>query len=228
MIAYASPKWIGESNSMSDCGIASLKGTAVVLTTVVSPSRTTLVMRRMATPQIHMILPGRLEEAAAELRRSDALWPSNSANDGLRHGINRVLEARLALEEGQYDQSVQALLETARRTWPANDHELPAVYVLATLGLAEGSLRQRRSEVAAKLAEQLLERLLREPEHESLADWEARDRLLLGKALQQEGHAEEARAQLEWAIRLRERFDHPQSPWLAEARVALTSCCESK
>jgi len=112
--------------------------------------------------------------------------------------------------------------------WPATERELPAVYVLATLGLAEGALSQRRSDVAAELAQQLLGRLLREPEHESLADWEARTRLLLGKALGQEGRANEAKAQLEWAIRLREQFDHPQSPWLAEARVALTSCCGSR
>ena len=172
---------------------------------------------------------GRFEEAGTELERSDALWPSSdSANDGLRHGINRVLEARLALEQGRYDQGVRASLERVRSLWPATERELPAVYVLATLGLAEGALSQRRSDVAAELAQQLLGRLLREPEHESLADWEARTRLLLGKALGQEGRANEAKAQLEWAIRLREQFDHPQSPWLAEARVALTSCCGSR
>jgi len=38
------------------------------------------------------------------------------------------------------------------------------------------------------------------------------------------GHADAAGEQLVRAIELRERFDDPASPWLAEARRTLAAC----
>jgi serine/threonine-protein kinase len=167
---------------------------------------------------------GNYREAEAELKRSDALWPADGPNDGAKHGINRVLEARVALNAGTFDDATRAILEQVRTTWPAAEQRLPAVYVLATLALAEAAHRQNRDAEAADLTQGLLDRIQREPEHESLADWEARARLLLGGALMGRGHADVAGKQLVRAVELRERFDDPASPWLAEARRTLAAC----
>jgi len=170
---------------------------------------------------------GRYAEASSELARSDELWPPDSTNDAVRHGINRVLEIRLALATGRFDATRRSALQSIRSTWPATQKDLPTVYVLASLTLGEADLHEDDLEGAASVARQLLERILKEPERETLADWESRARLLLGEALRRQGHGIEAREQMERAVDLRERFDYPQSPWLAQTRVALASCCGS-
>jgi serine/threonine-protein kinase len=167
---------------------------------------------------------GRFQEADAELTRSDHLWPRGGPNDGAKHGINQVLEARVALDAGRFDSGTRAMLEQVRTAWPATEHDLPAVYVLATLALADAAHRQSRDGEAASLTRSLLDRILLEPEHEALADWEARTRLLLGSALMAQGHADAASVQLKRAVELRERFDDPASVWLAETRRALAAC----
>ena len=166
---------------------------------------------------------GRYDEASADLARADQLWPVNAPDDGAKHGMDEVLRTRIALAAGRFGEADRANLEKIRSTWPETPDQLPAVYVWATLTLADADRQRHREADAAAMAQQLLNRILSQPEHEFLADWEARSRLILGRSLEQLGRVSEAQSQLARAVQLRELFDDAASPWLIEARAALAA-----
>ncbi len=164
---------------------------------------------------------GRYSDAASDLERADRLWPIGDLNDGSTHGLDEVLRTRIAVRAGQCSDADRASLERLRTLWTETPERLPDVYVWATLALAEADLKCHREHEAELTARALLARILAAPEHEFLADWEARTRLILARSLQFGRQSGAARVELARAVELRERFDDPQSPWLAEARAAL-------
>jgi tetratricopeptide (TPR) repeat protein len=164
---------------------------------------------------------GHYDQAEAQLRRAESLSPA-STQPGHGGGDDQLLRAQVALAAGRYRDEDQKALETLRRE-TAGDAQMPADYVWAMLTLAEAARQRNDAVQAVTLARELLERILARPEHEFLADWEARARLSLGQSLLQLGQSAEAQTDLVHAVQLRERFDDPNSAWLMQARAALAT-----
>jgi tetratricopeptide (TPR) repeat protein len=89
---------------------------------------------------------------------------------------------------------------------------------------AQAALQRRHSEESAEDAQRALDAVVRSPLRAKFRALEADAALRLGQAQQALGELPRARANLERALELRRADDAPQSPWLAEAQLALASC----
>jgi tetratricopeptide (TPR) repeat protein len=85
-------------------------------------------------------------------------------------------------------------------------------------------LHQDRAADAEAAAVQALGDIVRSPLRNKFQALEADAALRLGQAQQKLGDPRRARANLERALELRAAGDAAQSPWLAEAQVALAAC----
>lgn len=162
---------------------------------------------------------GHLDEAAQYLDQWDQLQARLKGSRNETFGINAVARASLERRQGR---SADAAAHLARivEEWPPTANELPQPYVLAQLEWAELVLPQDPHEAEMR-ASALLQRVLALPDHEFMADWEARAQRLTGFALLKEGQPAEAEPHLRRAVQLREAMDVERSPWLAEARANL-------
>ena len=97
----------------------------------------------------------------------------------------------------------------------------------ATILLAEAYLQQDRTADALRTAQQALEHIQRSPLRAYYQTLEADAALRLGQAQQRSGQQQAAQTNLERALSLREANDDKNSPWLAEAQVALAECLVS-
>jgi predicted Ser/Thr protein kinase len=166
---------------------------------------------------------GHDDQAMAELDRADQLWPADDPMAPSRVGLGRIVSARIAVAAGRFSDADRSALEKMRARAPATDNQFAAAYFWATLTLADADREQHRTAESVARSQGLLDWVLAQPEHEFYADWEARTRQALGKALQQQGKITDAQAQLLRAVQLRELFDDPSGIWLAQARAALAA-----
>ena len=97
--------------------------------------------------------------------------------------------------------------------------------VTAKILLAQALLAQRNVADARRIAAEALEAIPASPVRQYFQTLEAEAALRLGQAQQLAGEPNAARASLERAVSLRETNDDAnQSPWLAEAQIALAEC----
>jgi serine/threonine-protein kinase len=131
-----------------------------------------------------------------------------------------LLEMELRLAQGDL-QSAETLCQRLITEWPLSADQLPDSFVYGTLGMVRVRLLQHQATRAVELAQPLLDRILNAPQADSLLQQEAATRLWWGISLQQAHKDVEALPHLKRAVLLREQMDDPDSPWLAQARIAL-------
>ena len=186
-----------------------------------------------SSPNNHNVLPRSLwlqaqvsiahqqyEAAASQQRRADALWPAERGRGSEAFADSVIVGAKLEMQFGRSSLALSTL-EGVLADWPPLLTWLQEPYVRANLALAESELSMGRLEEAESRMRRLLERLLAQPEHEYLADWDARCRELLSRALAGKRDLNGAAAQLRLAIGFREKLDSPDSTYLRRTRQAL-------
>jgi tetratricopeptide (TPR) repeat protein len=90
--------------------------------------------------------------------------------------------------------------------------------------LAQTRLLQDRAGDAQHLAQAAIDHVQGSALRERFPRLEAEAALRLGQAEQRAGDLGSARVHLDRALELREATDAPNSPWLAEVRIALADC----
>ena len=170
---------------------------------------------------------GRFEASRAALDEAWRLWRSiaGDAVEPSMHNRYRLEQAQLQLALGNAD----AAEATLRTIAPTREAQLPAQTLhrdetQTQLVLARARLLQGRVGDAQRLAQQALDHLQASPLRERYPRLEAEAALRLGQARRLAGDPALARAELERALVLREANDARDSPWLAEARIALADC----
>ncbi len=168
---------------------------------------------------------GRYDAAAQAIDQAWQLWRTFSGTVAEPAASNRYLleQARLRLAQRDSAAAEKLLLAVVL---PRNAALLPLRVdeIQAQLGLAQARLLQRRYADAQQLAQQALGQVRQSPLRARFARLEAEASLRLGQARQHSGQAGPARAELEHALALRQATEAAESPWLAEAQIALADC----
>jgi tetratricopeptide (TPR) repeat protein len=169
---------------------------------------------------------GRYDEGAKRLGEAWDVWIATTAGAAEPVGNNPYLleQARLFLAR---DDATQGAEQLARVAPPKNAASLPLRVdeTAARILLSQALLQQGHVADAQSNARQALESIVNSPAREYFQTLEADAALRLGQAQQGAGDAKAARANLEHAVKLRETNDEvTQSPWLAEAQIALANC----
>jgi len=134
----------------------------------------------------------------------------------------RLEQARLGLARGDPSRAAQSLDAIAPP--PGAALPLPVDETAARILRAQALLHQDRAADAEAAAVQALGDIVRSPLRSKFQALEADAALRLGQAQQKVGDPRRARANLERALELRTAGDAAQSPWLAEAQLALAAC----
>jgi eukaryotic-like serine/threonine-protein kinase len=169
---------------------------------------------------------GRYDEAAKRLHDAWDIWISTTGGVAEPVGNNPYLleEARLFLARGDATAAVERLAKVASSKNAAN-LPLGVDEAAARILLSQASLQQGRVADAESNARQALESIAGSPVRDYFQPLEADAALRLGEAQQRAGDAKLARTNLERAVALRAANDDvTQSPWLAEAQIALADC----
>jgi tetratricopeptide (TPR) repeat protein len=166
---------------------------------------------------------GRYEQAQRELDEGYALRRTALGAGAPPAAMNafRLEQARLALARGDPARAAQSLDAIAP---PGAALPLPVDETAARILRAQALLHQDRAADAAAAALQALGDIVRSPLRNRFQALEADAALRLGQAQQKLGDPRRARANLERALELRTAGDAAQSPWLAEAQLALAAC----
>ena len=168
---------------------------------------------------------GRYDESARQIDEAHRIWRLTGGEAVHPATHNRfVFEAvRLLLARGQAQAAQQRLREIAE---PPTASQLPLDVdaVQLSLAQAQAALQLGRIKDAQAHAQQALDRLARSPLRAQFAALEADALLMQGQALRGAGDARAAREPLTRAVALREPLADANSPWLAEARIALAQC----
>jgi serine/threonine-protein kinase len=166
---------------------------------------------------------GRYEQAQRELDEGYALRRTALGASAPPAAMNafRLEQARLALARGDPARAAQGLDAIAP---PGAPLPLPVDETAARILRAQALLHQDRAADAAAAALQALGDIVRSPLRNKFQALEADAALRLGQAQQKLGDPRRARANLERALELRTAGDAAQSPWLAEAQLALAAC----
>jgi serine/threonine-protein kinase len=166
---------------------------------------------------------GRYDQAQRELDegyalRRAALGPSASA--AVMNGF-RLEQARLALARGDAVRAIETLDAVAPAATPlALAFDANAARILR----AQALLLQTHAREAEAIASQALGDVTRSPLRDKFQSLEADAALRLGQAQNRQGDPGRARPNLDRALELRLTADAAQSPWLAEAQLALAAC----
>jgi tetratricopeptide (TPR) repeat protein len=181
----------------------------------------------VAQQPLTLLLDARLQLARGQVAlaqtafdRARLGWPESTAKHTPHRAVLLLVQAQLDLAQGRHEAGLR-LLDEIRAEWSGQGEDLSEPAVVASLLLAQAWLDQGSAAPAAALMRSLLDRVLDDPDHDDLSDWEARTRRLLGDALLALGQVDAARPHLERAVALRQGFDDPASPWLAQARASL-------
>ena len=169
---------------------------------------------------------GRYADAGRLLDEAAAMWKAVSGGGAEPSTFNPYVldKARLLLARGEPSAAADELRNVAP---PKNAARLPLDLdaTAAQILLAQALLQQGRGAEGESAAGQALEAIVRSPLRDRYQTREADAALRLGQARQRDGRAATARADLERAVQLRAANDDPrQSPWLAEAQIALADC----
>jgi serine/threonine-protein kinase len=135
----------------------------------------------------------------------------------------RLEQARLALARGDPARATENLDAVAP---PPGAATLPLAVdeTAARVLRAQALLQGERPADAEASARQALAHIVRSPLRDKFQSLEADAALRLGQAQQKQGDPRGARPNLERALELRTTGDTAQSPWLAEAQIAVASC----
>jgi tetratricopeptide (TPR) repeat protein len=172
------------------------------------------------------IARGRWSEAEAAISDARAGIAQFYGPAHQRYAGVLLTEAELRLAQGDAARAeplYRQLLDPA--PWGGDDADRDAN---ARLGLARVRLIQGRIQDAAALAQTVLDGMLTAPGAEPMPDREAAARLWLGQALRRAGKRGAALGHLQRAVELREAIDDTNSPWLAQARLALARCLKER
>jgi serine/threonine-protein kinase len=191
-------------------------------------------LRRQAPDSAYLPISRRVQAElfVAQGRWTEAEEALADARSGIEHFYGEkheryagvlLTEAELRLAQ-QDTVHAEALYKRILEVWPAAAEPTPDSYYYASLGLARLRLLQGQASDAATLARRVLEQLLALPQAGSMRAQEAAARLWLGEALWQSARSGEAFEHLQRAVQMREALDHADSPWLAQARLALAEC----
>lgn len=139
-----------------------------------------------------------------------------------------VVEAKLALAEvervGRNEGRTRDLLEDLKPVALDEGRGFPAGQLEKDFQIAERSLWIGYTAGAIRDFRGLIDRIESHGERDYHRDRLADGRLQLGRALMSELKLAEARASVEEALRLRATLGPSDSPWLAQAKVALADC----
>jgi tetratricopeptide (TPR) repeat protein len=170
-----------------------------------------------------LIALGRYDQARRELDEGYALRRAAlgaSASPAVMNGF-RLEQARLALARGDPARATESLDAVAQGTATL---PLAVDTTAARILRAQALLLQASADKAEAAAHDALEDVTRSPLRDRFRTLEADAALRLGQAQQSQGNLRQARPNLERALELRLAADAPESPWLAEAQLALASC----
>jgi tetratricopeptide (TPR) repeat protein len=134
-----------------------------------------------------------------------------------------LLQAHLAVARGD----ARAALERLQQIAPAKDPatlKLPLDAIGADITRSAALLLLNQNRDAQAAARAALERLQRSSLRRYYPIFEADALLQLGRAQLRNGDAAAARSALERALALRSAEDNANSPWIAEAQIALAGC----
>ena len=168
---------------------------------------------------------GRYNDAEKVLVEALTMWRhvGGTATDPAMENPYLIEVARLALAQGDASSAIETL---GRVRAPLNAPRLPLLVdpTSAQIELARAYLQENRVAESSVAAQAALEQIQRSPVRDYFQTLEADASLALGMALQQSGDAKAALVHLERALQLREAGDDPNSPRLAEAKIALAGC----
>jgi tetratricopeptide (TPR) repeat protein/tRNA A-37 threonylcarbamoyl transferase component Bud32 len=172
-----------------------------------------------ATARIFLVMDrvGEARQAsstAAEAMRNLHMQHTESYAGGLMTAVD------IDMRDGALDRA-RSQIDAVITSFPATAVYLPEPYVLAVLARIALNLQAGDPSTAQIDAQSLLDRIGALPEHEHLADWEARTQHLLGLALMKDCKWQESAAPLRRAVELRTLIDATDSFWLAESRLDL-------
>lgn len=188
------------------------------------PNSTTLATA-LLNQGLLLLETGRYSEAApllaeATLTQSAALGP-----DAQAAALTRFIlaQARLSIVSGRAHEAVEPLLQLASASVPKGI-VIPLEQVRAQITLVAAYLQQGQVDSAIGAARSALEQIQRSSMREYYQSLEADAALQLGRAQLRAGDARAARPNLERSLSLRTASDHLNSPWIAEAQIALAEC----
>jgi tetratricopeptide (TPR) repeat protein len=168
---------------------------------------------------------GKYQQAVDALGEAEQLWHAASGAGVQPHTANRyVIErAKLALVQGDAAAAQRALQSVAM---PAHATQLLVRMdeTSSNLALSHASWLQKDYAGAARLAQQALDHVSGSPARKHFARLEAEAALRLGLAQHYSGQPVVAQAALSQALALRRATEAPNSPWLAQAMIALADC----
>ena len=168
---------------------------------------------------------GRYDEAAKRLDEAWSIWSAvtEGAAEPVAQNAFLLEQARLFLARGDPAAAIERLARVAAPTGatpPLDVDEVAARILVSQALLKQGSVGEAQSNAA-----QALQAIVASPVRDYFQTLEADASLRLGQAQQRAGDAKAARSNLERAVELREASDDvSQSPWLAEAQIALSDC----
>lgn len=170
---------------------------------------------------------GRYDASRAALDEAWRLWRATGGDavQPAAHNRYRLERAQLLLAQRDTAGAEQELQAIA----PANTGaQLRLDETRAQLSLAHARLLQGRAQDARILAQAALDHVRSSPLRPHYPRLEAEAALRLGQAVlnqsRAQGGANTARTLMEHAFALRQKTDAPESPWLAEAKMALADC----
>lgn len=164
-----------------------------------------------------LVAQGRLDLAEPMLRESLDITMSIYPPGNRNVATSRIRLADVQLARGDVRGAAEEYTRVLE-AWPSTEGAPTPQWIAANAGLIDASLRLGQAAAAKARAQALVERVTRP---DLVTESEALAQLRLGRTLLQSGDAAAAEAPLQRAVALRERLGDPDSPWLAEARVAL-------
>jgi len=169
---------------------------------------------------------GRYDDADLRLNEASAVYDAVTAGaaEPAAHNPFVLERVRLLLARGD---STGALEWSEKMVSPKNAASLPlrAEEVSVRVLQAEALSQQGHFTDARRRAQRALDDVVNSPVRAHFQTLEADASLQLGQAQLQSGDPQSARAHLERAVQLREANDDTaQSPWLANAQIALAGC----
>ncbi len=134
-----------------------------------------------------------------------------------------LAQARLSIVSGRAQDAVEPLQKLVSAA-PPEGVLLPIERVRAQIALASAYLQQDQTERAIEAAQSALEQVQRSSQRNYYQTLEADAALQLGRAQLQSGDVRAAQLNIERGLQLRTANDDPNSPWIAEAQIALAQC----